>query len=145
MVKKIEKKKEEKYVMVCPRCKSPDVEMDRTNPVQPAMGLPPMYICNKCGHSGNTFPEVLVSDLDEFEDEVKKEGLSNLSPDKTPKVDTRYGSFEVKVLWKITAPITLLAGIFLLFKEPISGSILTLLGLLMFYITYFKKRKLSED
>jgi hypothetical protein len=142
---KPEQKEEEKYVMVCPKCKSPDIEMDTTNPVQPAFGLPPMYICHKCGHSGNAFPEVPMSEIEEFEKEAKKEGLTNSSPDKTPKTDSRYGNFGVRVLWKISGPILLLLGIFLLFIRPIFGTILMLLGLLMIYITYFKKRKIRGD
>ena len=144
MAKKILQKKE-KLVMICPKCKSGDVDIDRTNPVQPAMGLPYMYVCYKCGHTGHTFPEVPVSKLKSFESKAKKEGLIDIKPDKTQKVDTQYCSFEVKVLWKIAAPLTLMAGIFLLFKEPISGTFLTLIGLFMSYITYFKKRKIAAD
>ena len=136
--------KNEKYVMVCPKCKSPDVYMDKSNPLQPAMGLPAMYICNKCKHSGYNFPEVQLSELDEFEEEVNKERISDAKKDNSSLVDTSYGNFEVRVFWKISAPLTILVGIYLLFKEPISGTILTLIGIIMFYITYFKKRKLVD-
>jgi len=142
---KPEQKKEERYVMICPKCKSPNIDMDRTNPVQPSLGLPPMYICNKCGHSGYTFPEVSITEIEEFEKEAKHEGLTDSSPDKTPKTDTRYGNFEVRAVWKISGPIVLLLGIFLLFIQPVFGTILTLIGLLMIYITYFRKRKLRGD
>ena len=138
-------KEEEAYIMVCPKCKSLDIEMDTTNPVQPTFGLPPIYICHKCGHSGNAFPEVQMSEIEGFEKEAKKEGLTNSSPDKTPKTDSRYGNFGVRVLWKISGPILLLLGIILLFIRPIFGAILILFGLLMIYITYFKKRKLRGD
>lgn len=80
MVKK-KSSKEEKYVRVCPQCKSPDVDMDKSNPLQPAMGLPAMYICNKCGHLGNYFPEVKLSELEEFEEEVTKKHLSDTKKD----------------------------------------------------------------
>ncbi len=143
MAKKKSSKKE-KYVMICPQCKSPDVYMDKSNSLQPFMGLPAMYICNKCKHSGNSFPEIKLSELEDFEEEVTKEHLSNIKKDDSPLVDTSYGNFEVRVFWKISAPITLLIGIFLLIKEPISGTIITLLGIFMFYITYFKKRKLKD-
>jgi hypothetical protein len=143
MVKK-KSSEEEKYVMVCPQCKSHDVYMDKSNPLQPAMGLPAMYICNRCKHSGYTFPEVKISELENFEEEVTKEHLSDTKKDGSSMVDTSYGNFVVRIFWKISAPITLLVGIFLLFKEPISGTILTLLGIFMFYITYFKKKKLKE-
>ena len=151
MSKKTSAGKEEQFIMICPICKSPDVNMDKSNPVQPAMGLPPMYICNKCGHVGNYFPEIPVREIEEFEAEVKKgetevkKGEPNNSLfNKESKVDIRYGIFEVRVLWKIFAPIILFLGIFLLFKEPISGSILILIGLGMYYVTFFSKRKLKE-
>jgi hypothetical protein len=139
-----EQKKEEQYVMICPKCKSLDVYMDRTNPLQPAMGLPSMYICDKCGHSGNTFPEVLVSEIEEFEEEVKDED-TNIVPNKTQKVDTSYGNFEVRFIWKITAPLLLVLGVIILGKVPLLGAILTLASLFFIYITYFKKRKLKEE
>lgn len=133
----------EKYVMICPKCKSPDVYMDKSNPLQPALGLPAMYICNKCKHSGYSFPEAILSKLDEIQ-EVSKEHLSDTRIDETSLVDTSYGNFQVRVFWKISAPITLLVGIFLFFKEPISGTIITLIGIFTFYVTYFKKRKLKD-
>ena len=137
--------KEEKYVRVCPQCKSSDVAIDRYNSLQPAMGLLAVYRCNKCGYLGNYFPEVKLSEIKEFKEEVTKEHhLSDTKKDNSSMVDTSYGNFEVRVFWKISAPITLLVGIFLLFKEPISGTIITLLGIFMFYITYFKKRKLKD-
>ena len=133
----------EKYIMICPKCKSIDINMDKSNPLQGAMGLPAMYICNKCGHSGYTFPEIKFSEIEELkeEKEISKKPDSKIEKDDTPLVDTSYGDFQVRIFWKISAPIILFAGIFLLFKEPISGTILTVTGLFMFYTTYFKKRK----
>jgi hypothetical protein len=139
------RKEKEEYVMVCPKCKSPDVESDRTNPLQPAMGLPQIYLCNRCGHSGPNFPEVELSELEHFETEAKKEKLVDTKEDATPKVDSRYGVFEVRVLWKITGPVILLLGILLAFKEFILGAIAILFGLVMIYITYFKKRNIKVD
>ena len=137
------KKKKEKYVKVCPKCKSPNVRMDKST-LQQIGALPTVYICGKCEHSGYNFPEVPISELKGFEEEVDKEHLRDVKKDKTPLLDTSYGKFEVRFWWKIVAPVFLLLGIFLLFKDPIYGIILTVLGLFMFYITYFKKRKLKE-
>jgi len=135
---------EEKDVMICPKCKSPDVHIDTSNPLQPARGLPARYICNNCNYSGYTFPEIKLSEIEKFENDVKKEPLSNTKKENSPMVDTSYGNFKVKIWWKIISPITFLVGVFLLFKEPILGTIITLLGIFMFYIAYFKKRKLKN-
>jgi len=135
---------EEKYVMICPKCKSPDVYRDESNPLQPALGLPARYICNNCKHSGYNFPEVKLSELEKFEEEVTEEHLSETKKDNSSIIDTSYGNFEVRAVWKISAPIILLVGIFLLFKKPIIGMAITLLGIFMFYITYFKRRKLKD-
>ncbi|MFH0874502.1 MAG: hypothetical protein V1859_01065 [archaeon] len=138
MVKKSALKKE-KFIMICPKCKSPDVDMDKTNPVQPAIGLPSMYLCHKCGHTGYAFPEIPVSDLEAFTEDAKKEGIIDETPDKTPKVDVNYGIFEVKVIWKITGPLLLVVGVILLFKQPIPGAMLLSIGASMVYLTYIKK------
>lgn len=135
--------KVEKYVMVCPECKSPDVFMDKSNPLQPAAGLPAMYICNKCEHSGYAFPEVALSKLNAFEEVSKGRTLSTMKKDDSLLVDTSYGNFEVRVLWKVVGPLVLLVGIFLLFKILMLGVVIVLMGLFMLYITYFKKRKLK--
>jgi hypothetical protein len=127
----------EQFIMVCPKCKSIDVHMDTTNPLQPAMGLPVMYNCNNCKFSGYHFPEVEVSKLKDIE--VNKE---HINKDKTDLVDTSYGKFTVNVYWKIISPITLLIGLYLLiFKDVIYGSILTVMSLFTFYIAYIKKKK----
>ena len=135
--------KNEKYVRICPKCKSPDVYINKPNPLQSF--LPAMYACNRCKHLGQIFPEVKLSKINELEEEVNKEVPSDTKKDDSSLVDASYGNFVVRVLWKITAPITILMGIFLLvFYGPLPGSILTLMGVFMFYITYFKKRKLKD-
>ena len=135
--------KKEELVMICPKCKSPDIDIDKTNPLQPSMGLPAMYVCNRCGHSGYTFPQIPVSKLEKFEKAAKKAGLTRPSKDKTPKVDVQYGNYMVKVWWKFVSPIIILTGILLLPAQPLSGAILAIGGMVMFYITFFKKRRIS--
>ncbi len=61
------KKGKHQYVMVCPRCKSPDVWADKSNPLQPALGLPSVYSCKTCDYSGYNFPEVELSELERLE------------------------------------------------------------------------------
>lgn len=144
---KINSDKKEQLIKFCPKCKSPDVFMDYSNPLQPAAGLPPLYICRKCNHTSNMFPEIPISELDSFEKEVKKENLIDSSPDNTQKVDTSYGDFEVRFIWKIVGPIYLVLGIILYFMDPtlkVISIIMSLVALFIIYITYFKKRKLKE-
>ena len=144
VVKKKNNQKKEKYVRVCPKCKSINIKQDKST-LQQTGALPTMYICNKCGHSGYTFPEVKLSELKKFEVEVDAEHLRDNKKDKTELIDTSYGKFEVRLWWKIVSPIMILLGVFLLFFEPISGIISLILGLITFYITYFKKRKLRDE
>jgi transposase-like protein len=66
-------KSKDPYIFICPRCKSPDVVMDKSNPLQPALGLPPVYVCNKCGYSSYVFPEIKLSELEDFKKDVKEE------------------------------------------------------------------------
>ncbi|MBN1157724.1 hypothetical protein JXA85_08960 [Candidatus Woesearchaeota archaeon] len=136
----------EEYVTVCPKCKSPDIRIDKSNPVQPIAGLPAMYLCAKCGHSGYNFPEVLVSEIEKFEKESVKEKIIDTKKDKTPFVDTNYGNFEVRVLWKVTGPLFLLLGLVaFVLKRPTEGSTLLIVGAFITFITYFKKRKIKNE
>lgn len=135
---------EEQYVRVCPNCKSLDVEMDRSNPVQPVLGLPAMYICRKCGHSGHVFPEVEVSEIEGFEKKVKKKHLSDTKKDTTPLADNDYGDFIVRAAWKITGPVLLVFGFLSLRRDLTSAVIFLSVGSFMSYITFFKKRRLKD-
>ncbi|MDP7180256.1 MAG: hypothetical protein QF824_03230 [Candidatus Woesearchaeota archaeon] len=143
MAKKVKQKKSKKYVRVCPKCKSGSVRMDKST-LQQTGALPTMYICGRCGHSGNSFPEVEISKLKGFEKEVDKKHLRFTKKDKTELIDTSYGEFEVKIIWKVLSIVFFLAGIFYLTVESVSGAILLLIGIFMFYITYFEKRKLKR-
>jgi hypothetical protein len=141
MTEKQRAKPKEKYVMVCPKCKSPDISIDRSNPLQGSMGLPSMYVCNKCDHTGYSFPEVEISGLEEFEKEVRSENLIDESKDKTPLVDVNYGKFMVTIFWKISSISMLFLGIYYLPKLPIVGVLNLIIGMFMFYFAYLKKHK----
>ena len=143
MVKKQQKKKED-YIKICPKCKSIDVSQDKST-MQQLGELPTRYICNNCGHSGFVFPEVLESQLEEFEKEIKQLGLAHTKKDETPLLDDSYGKFQVRFMWKILSPIFLIVGIIFLLNQPLTGVIILLVGLIMGYITYFKKRRLRDD
>lgn len=49
---------------ICPKCNSPKVELDRRAWVQ-ATALK-IYVCKKCGFSGNLFPTIEVKNLSEL-------------------------------------------------------------------------------
>ncbi len=170
MQKKGKKRQANKeYALICPECKSADVRIDKTNPLQAPMGLPSYYTCNRCGHSSNSFPEIRISELEVFEREVDEKHLRKYKKDATPLVDTSYGQFEVHFVWKFLGPALFITGIVMLFfKEALlffimniftffysirwlswvgvlTGSyffsiLLILLGAFMVYTTYFKKK-----
>ena len=142
--KPVLKKSVGQYIMICPKCKSADVKVDKTNPLEPAEGMSSMYICSNCNHTGFSFPEVSLSQLDGFEREAQREGLIDTHPDRSSKVDTRYGDFQVKIIWKVSGPLILLVGVIFSFQVPVIGAIIVILGLFMVYVTYFKKRKLCD-
>ena len=135
--------KREEYIKICPNCKSIDINLDKST-LQQTGALPSMYICNKCGHSGFIFPEIKVDELKKFEKEVDKKKLRRLKKDNSKMIDNSYGIFEVRFMWKITAPIFLILGLRVIYLDPISGIILTLLGVIMVYITYFEKKGLKD-
>lgn len=134
-------KKQEDFVMVCPKCKSPNVDADKSNPLSPSMGLPRMYICKRCGHTGNIFPEVALSEITKLEKSI----IEKPEKDETPLVDTSYGTFEVRAIWKVAGPIALLFGMAVLFTMPYIGAVLLVAGIFMVYISYFKKKKLKSE
>lgn len=47
-----------KFKRMCPVCNSTDVKADTTNPVGVTTGLLETFKCNRCGNTGNFFPEV---------------------------------------------------------------------------------------
>ncbi|HJW96617.1 MAG TPA: hypothetical protein VJ485_00465 [archaeon] len=56
--KQTKTKLKERYVTVCPKCGSDDVQGE-TNPAYAASGLFNQFKqCNNCGHHGEFFPEV---------------------------------------------------------------------------------------
>ncbi len=127
------------YVLICPECKSPDVRIDKSNPLQSVMGLPSYYSCNRCGHSSNVFPEIRISELDSFEKDVDKNHLRKFQKDNTKLVDTSYGNFEVHFVWKFLGPALLIAGLTMLFfKEAL------FLFIANIYTFLFSIRWLSE-
>ncbi|MBD3259871.1 hypothetical protein GF371_04555 [Candidatus Woesearchaeota archaeon] len=139
MAKKRTKNEKEQYVMICPKCKSPDVCMDKSNPLQPVIGLPTNYICNNCKFKGFNFPEIKASKVKKVQKEINGSKRDNDKKEKPLSVDTAYGDFIVRAVWKISAPIILLLGIFLLFSIPFLGIVIAVVGIIMLYFAYIKK------
>ncbi|MFH1510338.1 MAG: hypothetical protein ABIF10_01500 [Candidatus Woesearchaeota archaeon] len=141
------KKKSPEYVQVCPRCKSLDIQTDKSDPLSPSLGLPESFVCNRCGHSSTSFPEVEISKVQEFE--MKYPGGRH-GADKDKLVNTSFGEFEVRFEWKYLSIIVALLGISnLLLVKPLtvyiimSSMAIALVGAYMFYVTYFPKRHLK--
>ena len=126
--------------MVCPNCKSADVSRDTSNVLDGPVGLPSMFVCNSCQHTGRFFPEISIDEVRSLPKNNK--GTDKHKKDNTSLVNTDYGNFFVRVVWKITGPAFLLLG--LIFLPQIKGIIYFVLGLFIVYVTYFKKRKLKD-
>lgn len=60
----------EKYVKICPKCGSTDVQVDFSN-ASFAIGSPVSHNCNSCGTVGMVFPEVEESKVEEFRKKLK--------------------------------------------------------------------------
>jgi hypothetical protein len=108
MVKKIESIKDEKFVKICPRCKSTNISIDPTNPLFGSEGLPPTYICNKCNYTNKIFPEIAVSEIKSFKKskiKVNKEAL------RSDIIDKSYGKFMVRGIWKISGPLLIILSL----------------------------------
>ncbi|MFT4326610.1 MAG: hypothetical protein ACMXYK_03865 [Candidatus Woesearchaeota archaeon] len=135
------KKVKDRYITICPKCKSKHIAVDTSNPLQGAMGLPSLYICNDCGHSGYTFPEVKVSELEDVKKESAKgsKGKKQESiEEKEPLVDTSYGEFGVSILFKITGPLLILWGIIYLRLENALGYGFIILGVITLILSFQK-------
>ena len=74
--KKHKDKKTPRYVKICPRCSSIDVEIKGQGGLSglTALGLPTIYRCRKCGYRGYAFPEI---DLNMIEKRKKSEKTKN--------------------------------------------------------------------
>ncbi len=71
--KKKSKNKENKprYVRICPRCRSLNIEISHQGSLSglTALGLPTIYRCKDCGYRGYAFPEI---DLNKIKSKQKE-------------------------------------------------------------------------
>ena len=133
--------KKEKYVKICPKCKSTDIAFEKST-MQALGQLPNRYICSNCGYGGYQAVEIAASKLAKLR---KTAEAMQTAVDKHELVDTSYGHFEVRVMWKLFAPFLIIAGIFFLIRGWAFGAVIAIIaGLFMFNIAYFKKRKLRD-
>jgi len=125
------------YTKICPKCKSPDINIDKSNPLQPSLGLPAVYICNKCGFAGRNFPEADISKLKKIKETSKKKPAKM---EKSELVDSTYGDFLVRGVWKVYGAIAIIAGIAFLFINKIAGAVLILIGLFLIFFKPLHKK-----
>jgi len=71
--KKIKAKPGPRYVKICPRCKSIDVQVSHQGSLSglTALGLPTMYRCKKCGFSSYSFPEIDLNEVKKKKEKIK--------------------------------------------------------------------------
>lgn len=69
MPKKNEKKKEE-AIRICPRCGSAEINADLSD-VMTIWSGSTKWICSNCNYSSPIFPEVLISEIENFRKEIK--------------------------------------------------------------------------
>ncbi len=119
------KQDKEEYIQICPKCGSPDIEVDFTNAAAVSAGfIGQVKKCNYCGHTGKFFPEVPIS-------KVKKLKEKNEIKGKT-FIDKTYVSGVIG-LWKIIGIIAILFSVAMLFIDSARsiGFYFLLLGILL--------------
>lgn len=126
------------FKRICPKCKSKEIYLDQSNPLQPAYGLPPEYICKKCNYRGYLIPEIEKSKLTKLE---KTQSKILFKDNKSEKIDYRYGLFEVRIIWKILGPLFIIGGLLSLTKSFFGGLTLLLIGLFLSYFSFIKSKK----
>jgi hypothetical protein len=135
----------EKYIRFCPKCNSIDVNQDKST-MQSLGYLPTKYICSSCGYSSFNFPEINLNKLNKLH--IKNQKVKNQSE----LLDTSYGKFYVKVLWKAIGPIFLMFGLIYIYFtikyysygsfDLLMGIIIAILGAIMCYITFTNYKKI---
>ena len=92
------KKEKKKYTKFCPKCNSIDIRQDKST-MQSLGYLPTKHICNDCGYSSFNFPEIDINKINKLH--YKKFQETKESKNQSELIDTSYGKFYVKVVWKI--------------------------------------------
>ena len=134
-------KPRERFVTICPKCGSMDVQGD-TNPSYASSGLTQFKQCNSCGHHGQFFPEVPESRAPKNPKrpaEVRDRQLVNPS----------YGQGEVGIL-RITGPLATISSILITLFD--SSAVVRMLAILFLLPTGifatavgFRKEKIAKS
>ena len=142
------KKERKNYIKFCPKCNSIDIYQDKST-MQSLGYLPTKYICNNCGYSSFNFPEIDVNELDKLHPQKKPE--TKESKNQSELIDTSYGKFYVRVMWKIMGPVFVIIGLIYLYLnlylirgrnvEMSIALVIIILGLTMSYISFIKLNK----
>ena len=142
--KKSTKKERKNYIKFCPKCNSIDIHQDKST-MQSLGFLPTKYICNNCSYTSFNFPEIDINELDKLHLQKKQE--TKESKNQSELIDTSYGKFYVKVMWKIIGPVFLIFWLiyiyFVLHSEYESITLLAviifiILGIFMCYFAFTK-------
>ena len=97
-ITKSTEKERKSYIKFCPKCNSIDVTPDKST-MQSLGFLPTKYICSNCGYSSFNFPEIDINEVDKLN--IQKIQKTKESKNSSELIDTSYGNFYVKVVWKI--------------------------------------------
>lgn len=66
------KKEKKKFIRVCPKCGSIDVETEKDNAAKVRFGAPLNYVCKSCGFKNTVFPEVEEDKIEAYRKEIKE-------------------------------------------------------------------------
>lgn len=69
--KNIKMNKKEKYLTICPKCKSLDVSSDNSDTLA-GFGIPANYKCNKCNYVAKIFPQITEKQVLKQKNDTKK-------------------------------------------------------------------------
>ena len=85
-------------IKFCPRCKSTDVSISKSNPLQGAYGLPATYVCYNCGYKSYFFPEANFQNPEEKKKFEKSTSKSKTKMVENKEIDVNYGNFLFRLI-----------------------------------------------
>lgn len=121
--------KKERYIRICPKCGSINIQTDYSNPAVWAYGTSTKYKCNSCGVIGPVFPEILESEITEYKKGLEKEiKYGKIKSTKEDLIDASSGFFAVRIELVIVLGILIIilfgAGNYLYNNETVIFTIL---------------------
>jgi len=123
----------EKYVQICPQCKSKNISIDFSNGVVWAYGTPTKYNCNNCGYIGAIFPEI---------SKKYKKYQKEISNNKPKLIDTETGySYALTEIIIIIGLILFYSIIWITKSYWLSIITLLIVGYIIYKYIKWKKNK----